>query len=86
MDRNQEIKARREQSVTIGHASVFPNYAVKAKGSIITDANGDDYIDFGGGVVVMNLGHCNPKVVAAIKDQAEKFHHTGFFIVHWNNH
>ena len=81
MDRNQEIKARRELSVTTGHASVFPNYAVKAKGSIITDANGDDYIDFGGGVGVMNLGHCNPKVVAAIKDQAEKFHHTGFFIM-----
>ena len=39
-----------------------------------------EYIDFGGGIGVMNIGHCHPKVVAAIKDQAEKFHHTCFMV------
>ena len=36
------------------------------------DVDDREYIDFAGGIGVMNVGHCHPKVVAAIKDQAEK--------------
>ena len=81
MSRTDEIKAKRDQAVTTACGSVFPAYVAKAKGSVITDVEGKEYIDFAGGVGVMNLGHCHPKVVKAIQDQAEKFHHTGFFIV-----
>jgi len=42
--------------------------------------DGREFIDFGGGIGVMNIGHCHPKVVAAIRDQAEKFHHTCFMV------
>ena len=44
------------------------------------DVEGREYIDFGGGIGVMNIGHCHPKVVAAIKAQAEKFTHTCFMV------
>jgi 4-aminobutyrate aminotransferase/(S)-3-amino-2-methylpropionate transaminase len=41
---------------------------------------GRDYIDFGGGISVMNIGHSHPRVVAAIKAQADKFTHTCFMV------
>ena len=44
------------------------------------DVEGREYIDFAGGIGVMNIGHCHPKVVAAIEAQAEKFHHTCFMV------
>jgi 4-aminobutyrate aminotransferase/(S)-3-amino-2-methylpropionate transaminase len=47
---------------------------------VVRDVEGREYIDFGGGIGVMNIGHCHPKVVAAIKAQAEKFHHTCFMV------
>jgi 4-aminobutyrate aminotransferase/(S)-3-amino-2-methylpropionate transaminase len=44
------------------------------------DVEGREYIDFAGGIGVMNIGHCHPKVVAAIKEQAEKLTHTCFMV------
>ena len=48
---------------------------VRAKGSKLYDANGKEYIDLIGGVSVCNIGHGNPKVIEAIKKQAEDFMH-----------
>src|SRR5690606_16032437 len=44
--------------------------AVSASGARIVDADGRELIDFAGGIGVMNAGHCNPEVVAAIREQA----------------
>ena len=74
------MKTRREQAVTTSVASAFPTYVAKPKGSVITDADRNEYIDFAGGVGVMNLGHRSQKVVEAITEQAKQFHHTAFFI------
>lgn len=51
-----------------------------AQGAILTDVEGNDYIDFAGGVGTMNIGHGHPKVVAAIQAQAEKLIHTCFMV------
>jgi 4-aminobutyrate aminotransferase/(S)-3-amino-2-methylpropionate transaminase len=50
------------------------------------DADGRELIDFAGGIGVNNVGHCHPKVVAAIKDQAEKFIHTCFHIAPYESY
>lgn len=50
--------------------------AASAKGARITDVDGRELIDFAGGIGVMNVGHANEKVVAAIRDQAGKLVHT----------
>ena len=42
---------------------------------------GREYIDFAGGIAVMNVGHSHPKVVTAIQDQAAKFTHTCFMVL-----
>lgn len=75
-----DIQKRRERVIPPGHSSGNSFYVASAKGAIITDLEGRDYIDFAGGIAVMNVGHCHPKVVAAIKDQAEKFIHTCFMV------
>lgn len=61
---------------------LFPNYArdeidlIDGSGSYVFDQNGEKYLDFMSGIAVSNLGHKNPKVMAAITQQAEKIWHS----------
>ncbi len=50
------------------------------KGALVTDIDGNTFIDFSGGLGVLNVGHANEKVVEAIKNQAERFTHTDFSV------
>ncbi len=80
---NQEeiLQDLRSRFVPQGPFNVTPYFAQNARGSVIYDVQGRELIDFAGGIGVMNVGHSHPKVIAAIKDQAEKFTHTCFHIV-----
>lgn len=49
--------------------------AASASGARIVDVDGNSFIDFAGGIGVMNVGHCNPEVVAAVREQAGKLLH-----------
>ena len=71
--KNENLHEQRNRFISDGVASVTPMYVESAKGAIIKDVEGREFIDFAGGIAVMNIGHSHPKVVAAIKDQAEKF-------------
>jgi len=77
---NEALQQLRTQVISAGVSSVTPVHVESARGAIVRDVEGREYIDFGGGIGVMNIGHCHPKVVAAIKAQAEKFHHTCFMV------
>jgi 4-aminobutyrate aminotransferase/(S)-3-amino-2-methylpropionate transaminase len=70
----------RQQVIPNGHASLTNLYVQSAQGSTITSVDGKKYIDFAGGIAVMNVGHSHPKVVTAIQDQAGKFTHTCFMV------
>ena len=60
---------------------MVPNYApskiipVKGEGSRVWDQQGNEFIDFAGGIAVNCLGHCHPALVSALKDQADKLWH-----------
>jgi acetylornithine/N-succinyldiaminopimelate aminotransferase len=54
----------------------FPLVLVKGKGSRVWDAEGREYLDFGGGIAVTSLGHSHPALVQAISDQAATLIHT----------
>ncbi|EPR67001.1 acetylornithine transaminase [Cyclobacterium qasimii] len=59
----------------------FPLAFIKGKGSRLWDADGKEYIDMLAGIAVNNLGHCHPKVVSAIQEQAaELIHISNFFV------
>ncbi|GAB6191225.1 4-aminobutyrate--2-oxoglutarate transaminase [Desulfocastanea catecholica] len=77
---NAALQERRNNVIAKGFGSSTSKYVAHAKGAVITDVEGNEYIDFAGGIAVMNVGHSHPKVVQAIKDQAEKFTHTCFMV------
>jgi 4-aminobutyrate aminotransferase/(S)-3-amino-2-methylpropionate transaminase len=78
--KNEQLLQLRSKVISDGCASVTACFVESAKGAVLRDINGREYIDFAGGIGVMNIGHSHPKVVAAIKDQAEKFTHTCFMV------
>lgn len=78
---NESLMTERSVQVPQGPFNVTPYFTARAKGAEIWDVEGKRYVDFAGGIGVVNVGHCNEKVVAAIKDQADKFIHTCFHIV-----
>ena len=73
---NQELQALKERYVAAGAASPSNQFADRAENAEIWDADGRRMIDFAGGIGVMNIGHRHPKVVAAVKAQADKLMHT----------
>lgn len=53
----------------------FPLTLIKGRGTRVYDTDGKEYLDALAGIAVNNVGHCHPKVVEAIKDQAESLIH-----------
>ena len=78
---NKELVGLREENVPRGVYNYFPAFADHAKNAVITDVEGREFIDFAGGIGVMNVGHCHPKVVEAVQRQAERFSHTSFNVM-----
>ena len=79
--RSREILAREHNAVAYPLQVHLPVFAAEAGGSTITDVDGNRFIDFAGGVGVMNVGHGHPRVVEAVQEQAAKFIHTDFTVV-----
>ena len=57
----------------------YPVLLVRGKGTRVWDLEGEEYLDFVSGLAVCNLGHCHPRVVKAIQDQADKLIHVSNF-------
>ncbi|MDQ2716055.1 MAG: 4-aminobutyrate--2-oxoglutarate transaminase [Chloroflexota bacterium] len=78
---SRALLARRQKAVARGVSSTMNVFAAKADGAIIEDVDGNRYIDFAGGIGVMNIGHVRPEVTAAIAEQAAKYIHTCFSVM-----
>lgn len=61
-------------------------YADRAENAEIWDKDGNRYIDFAAGIAVVNTGHRHPKVMAAVKDQLDRFTHTCHQVVPYENY
>jgi len=84
--KSRELLARRQEFVARGIASTMNVFAAKADGAIIEDVDGNRYIDFAGGIGVMNIGHTRPEVTRAIAEQAAKFTHTCFSVMMYESY
>jgi len=69
---SKQLGQLRLKTISDGVGSTTTTFIESARGAILRDVEGREYIDFAGGIGVMNVGHCHPKVVAAIQEQAEK--------------
>ena len=76
--KSRALLARRAKAVPRGVPAVTPIAVVHAEGAVITDADGNRLIDFGGGIGVVNTGHRHPGVVEAVREQLDHFAHVCF--------
>jgi 4-aminobutyrate aminotransferase/(S)-3-amino-2-methylpropionate transaminase len=81
MKTNESLLTERNRHIPQGPFNTHPIFAEKAKGAIIIDVEGKEYIDFAGGIGVINIGHCDEKVLEAVQDQIRKYIHTCFHVV-----
>ena len=75
------VIARRKAVVPSAIHCGYPVVMKRAEGAIIEDLDGNHFLDWIGGVGVLNIGHCHPEVVAAVKEQADKYFHGMFNVV-----
>ncbi len=78
---NADLLARRQAAVARGVASAAPVFAAHAENAELWDVEGGRYIDFAGGIAVLNTGHRHPKVIEAAKAQEDHYTHTSFQVV-----
>lgn len=78
---NESLMQRRMAAVPRGVGQIHPIVADHAKNSTVTDVEGREFIDFAGGIAVLNTGHLHPKVVAAVEAQLHKLTHTCFQVL-----
>jgi 4-aminobutyrate aminotransferase/(S)-3-amino-2-methylpropionate transaminase len=73
---NQQLQQRKTKVIARGQGNLYSAYIERAQGSHLWDVEGNKFIDFGSGIAVCNTGHSHPQVVAAAREQLEKFSHT----------
>jgi 4-aminobutyrate aminotransferase/(S)-3-amino-2-methylpropionate transaminase len=78
--RSEELMKLRNIHVPQAPYNITTAFIKEAQGAVMIDVEGRELIDFAGGIGVNNVGHCHPKVVAAIQDQAQKCIHTCFHV------
>ncbi|HSI50422.1 MAG TPA: 4-aminobutyrate--2-oxoglutarate transaminase [Ideonella sp.] len=78
---NAMLMARRRAALPTGLGQTYEVFAERALNAEVWDVEGKRYIDFGGGIAVLNTGHNHPKIVAAVKTQLDKVHHTCFQVL-----
>ncbi len=76
--RNESLLARREAAVARGVSLAHPVFIERAENALLWDPDGRRYVDFAGGIAVLNTGHRHPKVLEAVRAQLEKLTHTCF--------
>lgn len=84
--KNADISARKNDAISRGVGMTTQIYADKAENAEIWDVEGNRYIDFAGGIAVLNTGHRHPKVVEAVKAQLDRFTHTCHQVVPYENY
>ncbi|MGY5394743.1 4-aminobutyrate--2-oxoglutarate transaminase [Acinetobacter kanungonis] len=80
------LNARKQQATPRGVGVMCQWYAEKAENATIWDKEGNQYIDFAGGIAVLNTGHRHPKVIAAVTEQLTKFTHTAYQVTPYESY
>lgn len=76
MSKSQDLHARRDAAISRGMSTMLPVYIARASNAELWDEDGRRYVDFAGGIAVVNTGHVHPQVKAAVIQQLDAFTHT----------
>ena len=78
MTDNARLLQRRLAAIPRGVATAMPIFVSHAQNAELWDVEGRRYVDFAGGIAVLNTGHRHPKVLAAVREQLDRCTHTAF--------
>jgi len=78
---NAALMARRSAAVARGVGQAHEIFVSRAANAEVWDVEGRRYIDFAGGIAVLNTGHCHPEISAAVKAQVDLYSHTCFQVL-----
>jgi 4-aminobutyrate aminotransferase / (S)-3-amino-2-methylpropionate transaminase / 5-aminovalerate transaminase len=81
-----DLAELRSKYVPRGITTSHPITADRASGSELWDVGGKRYVDFAGGIGVMNVGHAHPRVMQAVEEQLRKATHTSFQVVQYESY
>ena len=84
--KSQELHRRRLEVVSGGVSALFPIYIDHAHDAVMVDVDGNQFIDFTGGIGVTTVGHTNDAVVAAVREQVGKITHTLFGVAGYESY
>ncbi len=84
--KNEQLMARKAAATPRGVGVMGSFFADRADNAELWDVEGRRFIDFAGGIAVMNTGHGHPKVVAAIEEQLKRFTHTCYQVVPYESY
>jgi 4-aminobutyrate aminotransferase/(S)-3-amino-2-methylpropionate transaminase len=83
---SEELHKRRGAAVARGVTSMISSYVDHASGGSLHDVDGREWIDFGSGIAVTSVGNAAPRVVAAVREQVERFTHTCFMVTPYESY
>jgi 4-aminobutyrate aminotransferase/(S)-3-amino-2-methylpropionate transaminase len=84
--RSKEILDRQQRVVAEPLAVYLPIVVAEGRGALLTDVDGNTFIDFTGGIGCLNVGHSHPRVTEAVHEQVDRFLHTDFTIIPYENY
>src|SRR5688500_14198997 len=84
--RSREILDRKDRVVAEPLGVYLPVVIADGSGAMLTDVDGNSFIDFTGGIGCLNVGHSHPRVVEAVHEQVDRFLHTDFTIIPYENY
>ncbi|MDI9767543.1 4-aminobutyrate--2-oxoglutarate transaminase [Pantoea dispersa] len=84
--KNSQLQQRKDDALPRGTGNLCQWYVDQAVNATLRDVEGNSWIDFAGGIAVLNTGHRHPRIVQAIADQLAKFTHTAFQITPYESY
>jgi len=84
--RSRILLSKRKEAVARGPFNAVPIFVKSARGALLTDVDGNRFIDLAGGIGSLNVGHCPQDVVEALKEQLDSFIHPVFHVTMYESY
>ncbi|QZY56514.1 4-aminobutyrate--2-oxoglutarate transaminase [Crassaminicella profunda] len=84
--KSQALLEIREKNVPSGVSSYVPTFIKQGQGALFEDVDGNVFLDFAGGIGVLNIGYSHKEVVKAVKEQCDKYFHTSINVVSYEQY
>ncbi len=86
MPSNADLLVRRARATVSAVTTATPVFADRAENAELWDVEGRRYVDFAAGIAVLNTGHRHPRVIAAVREQLDRFTHTAYQVVPYESY